>query len=68
MNVIPSRSAPNLEYSILEYRASTVPCYAVPKTASNRRRYAEDLAAVVRFLLGPDSRFMTGQTLSVDAG
>lgn len=33
-----------------------------------RRGSADDVAAVVSFLVGPDSGFMTGQTLSVDGG
>lgn len=33
-----------------------------------RRGHAEDVAAVVSFLLGPDSSFMTGQSVCVDGG
>jgi 3-oxoacyl-[acyl-carrier protein] reductase len=33
-----------------------------------RRGLAEDVAGAVSFLVGPDSRFITGQTLCVDGG
>ena len=33
-----------------------------------RRGVAEDVASAVSFLVGPDSRFITGQTLCVDGG
>lgn len=36
--------------------------------ALQRRGVAEDIAGVVSFLVGPDSSFMTGQTLCVDGG
>jgi NAD(P)-dependent dehydrogenase (short-subunit alcohol dehydrogenase family) len=36
--------------------------------ALKRRGRTEELAAVVSFLTGPDSSFVTGQTLSVDGG
>ena len=36
--------------------------------ALKRRGSAEELAAVVSFLCGPDSSFVTGQTINVDGG
>jgi 3-oxoacyl-[acyl-carrier protein] reductase len=36
--------------------------------ALQRRGVAEDIAGVVSFLTGPDSAFMTGQTVCVDGG
>ena len=33
-----------------------------------RQGQPEDIASVVAFLLSPDSRFITGQTLNVDGG
>jgi 3-oxoacyl-[acyl-carrier protein] reductase len=36
--------------------------------ALQRRGVAEDIAGVVSFLTGPDSSFMTGQTMCVDGG
>jgi 3-oxoacyl-[acyl-carrier protein] reductase len=38
------------------------------RQALQRRGVAEDIAGVVSFLVGPDSNFMTGQTLCVDGG
>lgn len=40
----------------------------LPLQALQRRGVAQDVAAVVSFLVGPDSEFMTGQTLCVDGG
>lgn len=40
----------------------------LPKQALQRRGAAEDIAGVVSFLAGPDSAFMTGQTVCVDGG
>lgn len=44
-------------------------CRAVlDRQALRRRGQAEDIAGVVSFLVGPDSAFMTGQTVCVDGG
>lgn len=41
---------------------------ALSRQAIQRRGVAEDLAGVVSFLAGPDSAFITGQTICVDGG
>jgi 3-oxoacyl-[acyl-carrier protein] reductase len=41
---------------------------ALARQALQRRGVAEDIAGVVSFLAGPDSAFMTGQTVCVDGG
>lgn len=41
---------------------------ALAKQALQRRGVADDIAGVVSFLAGPDSSFMTGQTVCVDGG
>ncbi|GLY77568.1 SDR family NAD(P)-dependent oxidoreductase [Actinoallomurus iriomotensis] len=41
---------------------------ALSRQALQRRGLAEDIANVVSFLAGPDSAFMTGQTVCVDGG
>jgi NAD(P)-dependent dehydrogenase (short-subunit alcohol dehydrogenase family) len=41
---------------------------ALSRQALQRRGLAEDIANVVSFLAGPDSSFMTGQTVCVDGG
>jgi NAD(P)-dependent dehydrogenase (short-subunit alcohol dehydrogenase family) len=41
---------------------------AFSRQALQRRGVAEDIANVVGFLAGPDSAFMTGQTVCVDGG
>jgi NAD(P)-dependent dehydrogenase (short-subunit alcohol dehydrogenase family) len=41
---------------------------ALSKQALQRRGVADDIAGVVSFLTGPDSAFMTGQTVCVDGG
>lgn len=41
---------------------------ALSKQALQRRGVPEDIAGVVSFLAGPDSAFMTGQTVCVDGG
>lgn len=41
---------------------------ALAKQAIQRRGVADDIANVVSFLAGPDSAFMTGQTVCVDGG
>jgi 3-oxoacyl-[acyl-carrier protein] reductase len=33
-----------------------------------RKGTPDDIAALVRFLCGPDARYMTGQTMNVDGG
>jgi len=40
----------------------------IDSQALKRRGTAEELAAAVSFLAGPDSSFVTGQTLNVDGG
>jgi 3-oxoacyl-[acyl-carrier protein] reductase len=41
---------------------------ALARQALQRRGVADDIAGVVSFLAGPDSSFMTGQTVCVDGG
>lgn len=41
---------------------------ALARQAIQRRGVADDIAGVVGFLAGPDSSFMTGQTVCVDGG
>jgi 3-oxoacyl-[acyl-carrier protein] reductase len=41
---------------------------ALARQALQRRGVADDIAGVVSFLAGPDSTFMTGQTVCVDGG
>ncbi len=41
---------------------------ALARQAIQRRGVAEDIAGVISFLAGPDSAFVTGQTLCVDGG
>jgi 3-oxoacyl-[acyl-carrier protein] reductase len=41
---------------------------ALSRQAIGRRGVAEDIANAVSFLVGPDSAFITGQTLCVDGG
>jgi 3-oxoacyl-[acyl-carrier protein] reductase len=41
---------------------------ALARQSLPRRGVAEDIAGVVSFLAGPDSAFMTGQTVCVDGG
>jgi NAD(P)-dependent dehydrogenase (short-subunit alcohol dehydrogenase family) len=40
----------------------------IDSQALKRRGSLEELAAAVSFLVGPDSSFVTGQTLNVDGG
>ncbi|QKW10370.1 SDR family oxidoreductase [Streptomyces sp. NA04227] len=42
--------------------------FVVEHQSLKRRGTGEELAAVVSFLLGPDSSFVTGQTVNVDGG
>lgn len=42
--------------------------FALGQQMLQRRGRAEDIGDVVSFLLGPDSRFVTGQTICVDGG
>jgi NAD(P)-dependent dehydrogenase (short-subunit alcohol dehydrogenase family) len=48
---------------LAEYQARVVEAQAL-----KRRGTVEELAAVVSFLAGPESSFVTGQTLNVDGG
>jgi len=42
--------------------------YVLDRQALKRRGTPAELAAVVSFLAGPDSAFVTGQTIGVDGG
>jgi NAD(P)-dependent dehydrogenase (short-subunit alcohol dehydrogenase family) len=42
--------------------------FVIEHQALKRRGTAEELAAVVSFLVGPDAAFVTGQTINVDGG
>jgi 3-oxoacyl-[acyl-carrier protein] reductase len=45
--------------------------WAVPQkaiTALNRYRHVEEVAALVAFVAGPDSSYITGANLTVDGG
>ena len=42
--------------------------HATHATLVGRRGTPEEIAAVVRFLCGPDARYITGQTLHVNGG
>jgi 3-oxoacyl-[acyl-carrier protein] reductase len=41
---------------------------SLTRQAIGRRGVAEDIANTVSFLAGPDSSFITGQTICVDGG
>lgn len=47
---------------------AAVHSFVLSQQILQRRGHAEDVAAVVSFLLGPDSKFMTGQAVCVDGG
>ncbi|MFC5860640.1 SDR family oxidoreductase [Agromyces flavus] len=40
----------------------------IDRQSIKRRGTDAELAAVVSFLVGPDSAFLTGQTINVDGG
>jgi len=42
--------------------------FVLERQALKRRGTPEELAAVVSFLVGPDSSFVTGQTIEVNGG
>ena len=61
--------APGLIDTVREGGAAGQPQHHAGRTTLvGRRGHAEEVAALVRFLCGPDARYITGQTLHVNGG
>jgi 3-oxoacyl-[acyl-carrier protein] reductase len=60
--------APGLIETARPASAATPAHHASHTTLAGRRGRPEEVAALVRFLCGPDARYITGQTLHVNGG
>lgn len=52
----------------IQGNAAEYSAFVIERQAIKRRGASEEVASVVSFLIGPDSSFITGQTINVDGG
>ena len=63
--ITPSYLGETIEYSSLHACRSTL---EDPTTALNRYGQVDEIAAMVAFVAGPESSYITGANLTVDGG